>query len=178
MKSPPTFLDFEASSLSPHSYPIEVAWSLEDGSIESHLISPAGVDGWTDWDSAAERLHGIPRRKLLAEGEPPLLVCNRMNEQLAGKVVYTDALRFDGMWLAKLLYACDDAAPEFKLRHVDELLGTMICPGAQGHTSDLIKIEALKREARKRKPRRHRASWDVEYLRELWRLASFEAKVG
>lgn len=34
------FVDFEASSLNPDSYPIEVAWSIPDDSIESHLISP------------------------------------------------------------------------------------------------------------------------------------------
>ena len=39
----PSFIDFEASSLTVKSYPIEVAWNLEDGTIESHLISPAGV---------------------------------------------------------------------------------------------------------------------------------------
>jgi hypothetical protein len=36
-----TFLDFEASSLSDESYPVEVAWVFEDGHAESHLIRPA-----------------------------------------------------------------------------------------------------------------------------------------
>jgi hypothetical protein len=35
------FLDFEASSLARHSYPIEVAWVFEDGASEAHLIRPA-----------------------------------------------------------------------------------------------------------------------------------------
>ena len=35
------FLDFEASSLSDDSYPIEVGWAGEDGSTEQHLIRPA-----------------------------------------------------------------------------------------------------------------------------------------
>lgn len=31
------FLDFEASSLGKRSYPIEVAWVVEDGRSEAHL---------------------------------------------------------------------------------------------------------------------------------------------
>src|SRR5947209_5891700 len=49
MDTLPPFLDFEASSLRSASYPIEVAWSHPDGSIESHLISPAGLGRCTDW---------------------------------------------------------------------------------------------------------------------------------
>ena len=48
------FLDFEASSLSDDSYPIEVGWVFEDGRTEAHLIRPAPA--WTDWDPAAEAI--------------------------------------------------------------------------------------------------------------------------
>ncbi|MEK1875915.1 MAG: transcriptional regulator, partial [Rhizobium altiplani] len=34
------FLDFEASSLSKHSYPVEIAWVFEDGRSRSFLIKP------------------------------------------------------------------------------------------------------------------------------------------
>jgi hypothetical protein len=50
------FLDFEASSLSDRSYPVEVAWVFQDGRSESHLIRPATE--WTDWDDEAEAIHG------------------------------------------------------------------------------------------------------------------------
>lgn len=176
MKSTPTFLDFEASSLSSYSYPIEVAWSLDDCSIEAHLISPASIESWTDWDSAAERVHGIQRQQLLTDGKHPEVICNRMNEQLAGKIVYTDAPRFDGMWLSKLFSVSDGVTPKFKLKHIDKLLVSMVCPEIAGRTLGLIKIEVLKQEARKQKPRRHRASWDVDYLVQLWKLASYETR--
>jgi hypothetical protein len=176
MKETPAFLDFEASSLSPHSYPIEVAWNREDSSIETHLISPWDIESWTDWDSAAERVHGIRREKLLTDGKHPLLICNLMNEQLAGKMVYTDSPKFDGMWLSQLFSVCDGIAPNFQLKHIDELLVSLICPGIAGRTYGLIKIEVLKREARKQKSKQHRASWDVDYLIQLWRLASFETR--
>ena len=60
------FLDFEASSLSDESYPIEIGWAGEDGSTEQHLIRPA--PGWTDWSATAEAVHRIERDQLLAEG--------------------------------------------------------------------------------------------------------------
>jgi hypothetical protein len=37
----PVFLDFEASSLSKHSYLVEVAWVFEDGRSRSFLVRPA-----------------------------------------------------------------------------------------------------------------------------------------
>lgn len=61
------FIDFEASSLSDRSYPVEVAWVFQDGRSESHLIAPAPE--WTDWDERAEAIHGIGRGMLVAEDE-------------------------------------------------------------------------------------------------------------
>ncbi|NJD07038.1 MAG: hypothetical protein FIA97_11155 [Methylococcaceae bacterium] len=68
MENIPSFIDFEASSLGSASYPIEGAWNLAGGSIESCLISPAGISRWTDWSDKAERIHGIAKAQLLVEG--------------------------------------------------------------------------------------------------------------
>ncbi|HEU4389252.1 MAG TPA: hypothetical protein VFV34_15725 [Blastocatellia bacterium] len=170
----PTFLDFEASSLSDRSYPIEVAWNLSDGTVEAHLISPASIEAWTDWSAEAEMVHGIARTRLLAHGESPHSVCDRMNGELGGRIVYTDAPSFDGMWLAAMFDACRRPV-QFELRHIDDLLVKMVCPELPGRTYGLLKIDLLKQEARRLKPRQHRAAWDVEYLIQLWRLASFDA---
>ena len=62
------FLDFEASSLSKRSYPIEVGWVFEDGKAEAYLIRPA--PDWTDWDEEAEAIHHIAPERLWAEGAP------------------------------------------------------------------------------------------------------------
>jgi hypothetical protein len=40
----------------------------------------------------------------------------------------------------------------------------------------LLKIALIKQEARRQKPRQHRAGWDVEYLLQTWRLAVLEAR--
>lgn len=56
----PYFLDCEASSLSHKSYPIEIAWSDQQGNIESHLINTNKYpEDYTDWESEAEKTHGL-----------------------------------------------------------------------------------------------------------------------
>lgn len=167
----PAFLDFEASSLSSSSYPIEVAWSLEDGTVECHLISPAGIEKWTDWSHKAEGLHGISRDQLLAHGKSPSSVCRMMNEQLAGKVVYVEDLSFDGMWLAELFSVSWGQQPKVVLRGLDELLMPVIRPSGQPLAQRQTRICELKDAARRQCGKGHRARADVEYLITLWRLA-------
>src|SRR5215510_6144698 len=83
------FLDFEASSLGDDSYPIEVGWVFEDGREEAHLIRPPPA--WIDWDVTAERVHGIAREALLAQGEPHEAVARRILDELSTHVVYVSA---------------------------------------------------------------------------------------
>lgn len=97
------FLDFEASSLSDDSYPIEVGWVFEDGPSEAHLIRPA--PRWFDWDDDAESLHGISRARLEAEGTPHDVVAHRVLEVLGDHRVYVSAPSWDGKWLSVLLRA-------------------------------------------------------------------------
>lgn len=169
----PTFMDFEASSLNSASYPLEVAWSLADGSVESHLISPAGVAGWSDWEVKAQAVHGISRAELLAHGHAPAWVCRRLLEELGGaRVVYTDCPEFDRAWLTELFAAGGVAPPGFVLGNVYDLLVRMLCPAACGWVQVNELIGELKRTARARVPGEHRAGWDVQYLVELWQLAA------
>jgi hypothetical protein len=112
------FLDFEASSLARHSYPIEVAWVFEDGASEAHLIRPAS--GWDDWDAAAEAIHRITRATLLAEGVAHDVVARRMVEQLAGHDLTASAPSWDGKWLSILLRAAGLPRHALRLRDTDE----------------------------------------------------------
>lgn len=165
---PPVFLDFEASSLASASYPIEVAWSLPDGAIESHLISPAGIERWTDWSAQSERLHGISRAQLLAEGRSPAWICRRLNEQLAGQIVYTDAPDYDGAWLDELFSACWGGAPSFTLASADNLLLGKLKSACPDRADARQTLAAIKKDARQRLLLRHQARCDVEYLQHLW----------
>jgi hypothetical protein len=167
----PLFLDFEASSLSSNSYPIEVAWSRADGSIEDHLISPVGIDSWDDWSQLSEKVHGISMAELIAHGESPYSICCLMNEQLVGQVVYTDNPMYDGMWLAELFSVVNGTRLKFSLGHVDELLMKSTYPTRGSRALVMTEIQAMKEKARKRIGGQHRARLDVEYLLELYRIA-------
>ncbi len=95
------FLDFEASSLSDDSFPIEVAWVFEDGRDQSFLLRP--LPAWTDWDEGAERIHGISRARLDAEGADVATVAQEMVETLSGHALFASAPSWDGKWLSVLL---------------------------------------------------------------------------
>lgn len=167
----PTFLDFEASSLRSASYPIEVAWNAPDGSIEAHLISPAGIPRWTDWSVEAEKLHGISRALLLRDGKPPAWICRRMNHQLAGTMVYSDDPDYDGAWLAELFAASLCGGPAFTVQSVDDFLMRLVGPRLGGRVQGLPQMEAMRQAARRQVAGRHRAAWDVQYLVTLYTMA-------
>lgn len=109
------FLDFEASSLGQDSYPIEIGWVFADGRAEGHLIRPA--PDWTDWNPAAEAIHGIPRATLEREGASVEAVAARMVDVLAGHQLYASAPSWDGKWLSALLRAA--GLPRHQLRLQD-----------------------------------------------------------
>jgi len=113
------FLDFEASSLAKHSYPIEVAWVFEDGAAESHLIRPASE--WNDWDASAEAIHHIPRDTLLREGIPHDVLAQRMVEVPSGHDLTASAPSWDGKWLSALLRAAGLPRHSLRLRDTEEV---------------------------------------------------------
>jgi len=112
------FLDFEASSLARHSYPIEVAWVFEDGASETHLIRPAPV--WDDWDAAAEAIHHIRRESLLRDGMPHDALARRMVDSLSGHDLVASAPSWDGKWLSALLRAAGLPRHALRLRDTEE----------------------------------------------------------
>ena len=114
------FLDFEASSLSDGSYPIEVAWVFGDGCSESHLIRPA--PSWTEWDTPSEAVHGIGRTTLDAERKPHDAVAHRMVEALSAHDLFASAPSWDGKWLSVLLRAERSPRHALRLRDTDEAL--------------------------------------------------------
>jgi hypothetical protein len=113
------FLDFEASSLSKKSFPIEVAWVFEDGRFASHLIKPAA--GWIDWSPEAEQVHGISREMLDAQGTPVEVVAAEMVKELAGHELYASAPSWDGKWLSVLLRAAGHPRHALRLKKSDEV---------------------------------------------------------
>ena len=176
------FLDFEASSLSKHSYPIEVAWVFEDGTSEAHLIRPAPQ--WNDWDEEAEAVHGISRATLEAEGEAHDAVAKRMLQALSGHTLYASAPSWDGKWLSVLLRAA--GLPRHALRLKDseeaqqELAAAQLRPvlDAPALGASVARIIARVERSVDRRSIRHRALDDAVQERGKWleagRLAAAE----
>lgn len=164
----PCFIDFEASSLSEDSYPIEVAWSDEKGEITSFLINPESASGWDDWDEIAEEMvHGISREQIVRDGQPAWLVARRMNEALKGKVVYTDALVMDDFWL-KRLFAEWHEKPAFQLADARQKIMTE--SGLAGED-----YEQLEEQASGEILNLHRAEPDIKKIMTIWRASKGKA---
>ncbi|SHH57836.1 3'-5' exonuclease family protein [Ferrimonas marina] len=99
------WIDIEASGLEMASYPIEVGFASNTGSLrESFLIDPdtvpQGVD-WTFWSTAAEGIHKIPREQLAGQLSV-YEAAERLNSLLRGCRVLSDAQDFDRRWLDRL----------------------------------------------------------------------------
>lgn len=173
------FLDFEASSLGKASYPIEVAWVFEDGVSETHLIRPA--PDWTDWDPAAQAIHGIARPVLEAQGEDHVAVAARMVEALAGHDLLASAPSWDGKWLSALLRAGGQPRRTLRLRDSDEAQLEAARACLAGIQPDAVR-EALAREvvgevSQRRNGRvpDHRALADAQAERDQWLEVKAEA---
>lgn len=189
------FLDCEASSLLPGSFPIEVAWVDEHGSGESHLIRPEPT--WLEmpeaWSLQSEAVHGIALATLLSDGVPAGRVAARAVDVLCPPdvVACSDAPAFDGFWLGILLELVE-LPPGCGVRMIDvrhlcglacRRLMEMVPPSA-GHERSRseqrarnlgMEIVARAEEAERFRSRvRHRALPDAEGLWRTWRAVEDE----
>jgi hypothetical protein len=176
------FLDFEASSLGKHGYPIEVAWVFVTGEEESHLIRP--TEAWTDWAADAEAVHGITRDRLMADGASVEEVANRMVTVLTGHSLYATAPSWDGQWLSKLLRAA--GLPRHSLRlqdtdvaHQEAATEVLFTAGVPAHLHEGLLREILagaKRSDDELGAPEHRALADARRERQLWQDIRHRAK--
>lgn len=115
-------IDFEASGLGIGTYPIEVGIVMASREGEpkefSTLIKP--TSDWLTrgrWKHEAESIHKISRHEL-ASGMPVDEVCRRLNELLAGHIVFADGGSHDTYWLARLFTG---RSISFRLAKADEI---------------------------------------------------------
>jgi hypothetical protein len=154
-------IDIEASGFGRHSYPIEVGYVREDGQAWCSLVRPA--EDWLHWDPEAEQVHGIQRHQLLEHGRSVHEVAQRLNQDLAGQVLYCDGWAHDYAWLARLFEAAQ-LNPLFRLESVVRLLSEQ-----QLARLDDARLEAFTALG----ITRHRASSDARALQwALQRLAA------
>ena len=148
----PTVIDVEASGFGKGSYPIEVGFVLPDGRGDCMLIRPGPQ--WRHWDVAAERLHHISRALLEERGRPARDVAERLNAQLAGRIVYTDGWAHDYTWLS-ILYEAAGCTPSYRLDNLQRLLTQDELAGWDAAKAEVGAEAALAR---------HRASADARVL--------------
>lgn len=103
----PIFLDIEASSLLPDSFPIEIgfAW-ISDRNIRSgaELIKPVPQWDMSTWLPKSEAVHGISRQELDRSGLPPEKVAQWILDGIGdASAVVSDAPSYDQRWLDMLL---------------------------------------------------------------------------
>jgi DNA polymerase III subunit epsilon len=99
--TPILFLDFEASSLSAASWPIEIGWSIvREGGIvtTTSLIRPR--PSWTDWSEASAAIHGIRREDLDAAPEADVVAAR--TDAFGGYSVVSDNPTWEQQWLDRL----------------------------------------------------------------------------
>lgn len=153
----PAFIDFEASSLDlVASYPIEVGVCLPDGSIHSWLIRPHVL--WQDWSESAEKIHGLPRQRLIEEGLEVSEVTAELN-RLLPDTVYCDAWTFDSFWLHRL-YRAANKRPRFQLESVSMILDAQEVGQWAERRKDAVLALGVQT---------HRAANDALILHETWR---------
>ncbi len=160
----PCVIDVEASGFGRSSYPIEVGYVLPDGRAACMLVRPAA--GWTHWDEAAERVHGITRELLARHGRDLHDVAAALNRDLGGLTVYCDGWAHDYTWLGALFEEAG-CSPRFRLESVGRLLD-------DAHLALLD--EARRHAVAELGLTRHRASNDARALqRALARVAAVPA---
>lgn len=101
----PVFIDFEASSLSNASWPIEVGLAWLDGKrviTHSRLIHPRAKWPESDWHAKSEAVHNIPRRAL-DHADPADVIAAWLLETIGQRMLVSDAPTFDQKWLDLLL---------------------------------------------------------------------------
>ena len=118
-----TFLDVEASGLGSLSYPIQVGWVDSDGNEDEFLINPnTSRSNWNYWDKYAEtNVHGISRERCVNEGLSVYEAARRINNQLRGLRVISDARDYDWGWLLRLFKEAG-IDPLFELYDIRDVL--------------------------------------------------------
>ncbi len=107
-------IDFEASSLSRNSYPIEVG--VTNGTrVYTSFIRP--MDHWEDWSLESAEIHHIDRRTLFSDGVDAKAIAHMLNGILAGQNVYCDNAEWDGFW-ANVLFSDNGIHQNFAIKDI------------------------------------------------------------
>lgn len=163
-------LDFEASSLSADSWPIEVGLSwIENGSVRtwSSLIRPATNWPLPDWSQQSAAIHGI-RISELETAPPAHQVACELMRKVKDRILVSDAPEFEDRWLSRLL---NTHTSELKATHPIEHFDTVSFALFAEYPLDTV-YETL---ARSTAP--HRAGPDSARLAGAWLKANMNQSI-
>lgn len=160
----PIFLDIEASGLDKASYPIEIAWNDAKGNITSFIIKPHPE--WTYWSDEAEKLHRIYREELEESGITLNDACDRLDAELSGRGIYSDAPFYEKQWLDKLYQTANRRRP-FAILGISRI--PLFRKAFLRHAGQTT-YELYKKQAFKELGDRHRASIDVKAMMRIYDL--------
>lgn len=156
-------LDFEASSLSPQGWPVEIGLSwIEHGSVQtwSSLIRPAPAWDLADWSVQSAAVHGI-RMVNLETAPPATKVAESFLRVLGARRLVSDAPEFEMRWLSRLLQT-NGLGPMPAIEDFDGISFALF----EGHALDML-YERLERH-----PAPHRAGPDSARLADAWLKAA------
>ena len=116
------FIDFEASSLSSESWPIEVGIAqVKDRRVvvESKLVRPHETWSLDDWSDESAAVHNIPFSEL-ETAMPADEVAHCLIERVGDNILVSDCPEFDQRWLDRLLSTVNEA-PELEIQDFDRI---------------------------------------------------------
>ena len=163
----PIFIDFEASSLSPRSWPVEVGIAWLDGNrvfVESKLIKPDPSWPEEDWNPESETVHNIPRIDL-DEAESAEEVAQWLRAITIGRTLVSDTPEFDQRWLDRLMSTIEEP-PHMQIDDFDRILWI-----AFSHEDGIVAPGRLHHAYKSRMNRKviHRAGQDAANLAYAYR---------
>jgi len=128
------FVDFEASSLTSESWPIEVGVAQiveRQVIVESRLIRPHETWDPEDWHPESAAVHGISRAELAA-ADPAEEVARWLVRRMGSSVLVSDAPEYDRKWLIRLLEVIGQGASAPEILDFDQLAWALF-----SHSSDV-----------------------------------------
>ena len=170
LNPPLLFCDIEASGLGEGSYPIEIAIAEMRGDTHHWLIDPSSVSGWTHWDSAAEKVHGLSKWELIDWGESAGDVATQIFPLIQGRRLMSDNPEVDHAWLTVLFDAAGMVMPDVQFIDAIESCRTTLARVEEDRHDRDERLFNLKQWARAMHVPKHRAKPDALYLRRLYGL--------
>lgn len=153
-------LDFEASSLSTESWPIEVGLSWLEGQevrTWSSLIRPAPDWPLSDWSAQSAAVHGIPLDRI-DHAPSAAEVAKELLNIVDARTLVSDAPAFEARWLSRLLQTAGHGQQP-SIEDYDAVSFALF----SGLALDMV-YEALAR-----RPAPHRAGPDSARLAQGWK---------